>query len=152
LRADAAAAPAPEPAAPSLAQPAVDFLSMRKQLAELSAALVRERNQRGVIRGDALELDRLEKTAETELGRAHWAATLTALTAALELVQRLEVDREFIADKIDRYARAVQERPSLRSSVRCQEVLSRARAALQAGDLAAANRELNRAFERLRPL
>ncbi|OGQ92011.1 MAG: hypothetical protein A2289_23090 [Deltaproteobacteria bacterium RIFOXYA12_FULL_58_15] len=128
------------------------FLVGSMTLEELRAKLLAElegiRKERGIITGDNATLDSLERTAQLELSRGAVKDCVRCLELAREELNKIEIDRTFVAAKMQRLHMMVGERvaqanPEIRArSVEMTEAFAKK-------DFAAVNSVLNRAFAEL---
>ena len=123
---------------------------MHKRLADLSAALMRERQTKGIIHGDDRELDGLEKAAQEGLRQGRWQVHIDSLESALARARSLDLDRDFVAGKLERFEATLNEKGQPHNRAHFDGMVERARGALERGELGSANQTLNHAFDTLR--
>ncbi|MEE8408412.1 MAG: serine/threonine-protein kinase [Myxococcota bacterium] len=135
---------------PPAASVVLGFIKTRQRLTELSAALIKERNDKGIVAGDNTTLDRLEKAAQTDLSSGRMKETISSLQRALDAAKTIVIDRPFVEAKIERLDTELSDRTADRKTNRGRVFLDTARAALEIEEFEAANRALNQGLELLR--
>jgi len=128
----------------------LDPASLRELHRDLTARTTALRRDKGIVPGDDLTLDSLERTADLEHKRGRLLQACGCLRSALTELEGAVIDAAFVKNKIQRLDRALRDKRLLRDMTRFAPLLEGIMAAFESQDFAAANAALNRAFDVLR--